>query len=284
MTRTALPPFDWHYARCVCGQTVYARAGDLRAEVVGAQGECCPLTEANFGSRLDDSLAHPAEHAIEGAVRCNACGYEKEFGAPPANGAEGDDMASKKKTTNGAPLGAANGNGKPPKGDKIGTLGEVAKVTRSEAVERKRYRMQLPCKIDENTSHAKGLELARVCRERKEFEELRAQENRDAREKAAYFDETIERLRIEVEGCVETRTVECVDRLLPTNEVEVVRLDTGEVLETRAAKPHELQESLLSLPATKGDGKGKGRKDRSTDPAPPPAIEPPFGADPAVSP
>jgi hypothetical protein len=183
---------------------------------------------------------------------------EKKFDSPPASD-EGDTMAKKK--TNVAPL--ATSNGKPTKKGSIGTLGEVAKVTRSEAVERRRYRQQLPCKIDEAVSHAKGLELARVCRERKEFEELRAAENREAREKAAYFDETIERLRIEVEGCVETRTVECVDMLLPTNEIQVMRTDTGEVIETRPAKASELQESLLG--AAEGSGKGKRH---ATDPAP----------------
>lgn len=169
-----------------------------------------------------------------------------------------------------------NGNGKKKngKGEALTTVGEAARVTRSEPVDRKHYRLQLPCKIDIDIARDRGLELARVCRERQEFIDERKADNAAARERRAFFDERIAELRVQVEGKVETRSVEVVDRLLPDNEVEVVRLDTGEVIERRAAKPTELQESLLSLPAAKGDGK-KGKKPDAA--APPP--EPPFGGD-----
>lgn len=137
-----------------------------------------------------------------------------------------------------------------------------------------RYDEKLPCKIPEAEVHKAGADLASCIRQRAVWLEKRKADNAKAREERAYFDQRIEELGEAIEEQSVTRRVPCQDYLVtrggkPT--IEIVRLDTNEVVTTREPTSEELQEGLFAgdKPAGKKGRKGKG--DTKPDP------EPPFG-------
>jgi hypothetical protein len=155
--------------------------------------------------------------------------------------AEEEEMAARKKTTNGG----SNGDAEVPKGVPKG------------AVARDRYEERLPCKSDDTVAAVKARELAKLAHQRTSFLERRKAENAKAREVRAYFDERIEELAAEVDGQVEYRNVEVQEYLLPTNEVIAVRRDTGEIIETRPADAEDLQDRI---PGSEGKPKPKPKR------------------------
>jgi hypothetical protein len=166
-----------------------------------------------------EEIVHVREDvASQRPILCGSCGYEKEFGTMPKGKEES-------KTNGHAPTKAPKDM---PKG----------------AVERNRYDEKLPCKTDAEVTTAKALELAKLEHQRTAFREAWKAQCAKARERRAYFEERIEELANEVDGQVEYRNVQVVEYLLPTNEVMVVRGDTGEVIETRAADADDLQETI----------------------------------------
>jgi hypothetical protein len=148
-----------------------------------------------------------------------------------------------------------------------------------------KYDEKLPCRIPEADVHKAGADLASCIRQRAEWLEKRKAENAKAREERAYFDQRIEELGQAIEQQSVTRRVTCQDYLVtrggkPT--IEIVRLDTNEVVTTREPTTGELQEGFTF------DGKKDekpGRKARGSAKAAP---EPPFGSEaqgkPAVTP
>ncbi len=273
------PTVLWHWVTCAgCGGTVYAKNQDLRHQAV--RPLCCSLVEtpALFGKEPPSGARiHPTSDTTK-RMLCMACGYIKKFGAPPANGAEGDDpMKKKTKAPKAHGVGSRDAaNGKP-----LASLGEVAKITRPERVERKRYHEFLPVRVPDSEKLEAHAELSRLEGDRLRLKSEKREVLARFREKFNALDVDIEKLVEKGNDGVEKRRVECVDYLLSTNEIEMVRQDTGEVVLKRTATAEELQESLLTLPAPKADGK-KARKERQTDPAPPPAPEPPFGGETAA--
>lgn len=136
---------------------------------------------------------------------------------------------------------------------------------RSKKVERDRYTQMLPCKIDKEDVDRASAELAKLIRERGEVLARKKAVNSNFREKIHFYDERLKELGTSIEGGTERRSVECVDYLLPTNEIQTVRVDTGEVIESRAATAEELQEPF-------GFDKKPAAKDkRQLSPAPEPA-------------
>lgn len=126
-------------------------------------------------------------------------------------------------------------------------------------VERARYDDMLPCKLEPSDIPARAAELAKTIREREEMLELKREANAKYRERIAYFDERLTSLAEAVEGKTEKRSVPCIEYLLPrTNEIQVVRQDTHEVVERRAAEPQDLQEGLF-------DGKGRDKDSDGDD-------------------
>ena len=114
----------------------------------------------------------------------------------------------------------------------------------SGAVERRRYEEKLPCRI-ETEEHAKlSDELAATVREREEAEEERREAMAGFRERISGISDRQKKLAQCVEQHTVQRTVEVVEYLLPNNEMQTVRVDTGEVLESRAAEKDDLQEGL----------------------------------------
>lgn len=114
-----------------------------------------------------------------------------------------------------------------------------------EPVIRKRFKQKLPVRIGDELVSAKADKLAKTIHERNAVRLKRREANAEFREQLAYFDEMLESLATDVELHTESRDVECVERLTAQNEIETVRLDTGEILSTRTAEARDLQEDLL---------------------------------------
>jgi hypothetical protein len=253
-TRKIDPLYLWHWATCQgCGENVYASDGELLPETV--RPGCCGATPDNFGTAIDPSRAHPVVDGKANRVSCHACIRARY--AP--KGTEGDTMAKKKsKAPRGYGVGSKDaGNGRP-----LTTLGAAAKITRPERTERRRFFEFLPVRVQDSEKLAAHAELSRL-----EGDRLRLKSEK--REVLARFRERFNGLDVEIEKLVakgnegtEKRRVECAVILLATNEVEVVRLDTGEIVEKRTATADELQ---LALPQTDAEATAGD------------AHEPPFG-------
>lgn len=122
----------------------------------------------------------------------------------------------------------------------------------------KKYTTKLPVKREADVLAGLAQELAKNVRVREELEDERREMNADFREKFAALSETEKRLATAVEtGCTE-EDVEVHEYLRRDNAIEVIRVDTGELVEVRTAKAEDLQEDLDL------DGKKKG----DTEPAP----------------
>jgi hypothetical protein len=159
---------------------------------------------------------------------------------------------TKKKGAPEAPKKKANGAAK------------KAKAPERERLERRRYTTKLPCAIAPEIVVMRADDLAKAVREREELMAANRERNAEFREKRAHVDEEISNLATAVEQHEESRDVEVVEYLVSgTGNIEVVRQDTLEVVETKAATKDDLQESIFGkIDAAKERGK------RDTDPAP----------------
>jgi hypothetical protein len=111
--------------------------------------------------------------------------------------------------------------------------------------ELRRFTERLSVKNNDEQNAILAGQLADVIRERLALQEDKSAKNREFREQRAYLDERERELADAVHSHTRFEEVECVEVLLPTNEVQVVRVDTGEVVSSRAATGDELQESAL---------------------------------------
>jgi hypothetical protein len=132
----------------------------------------------------------------------------------------------------------------------------------SNAIKRKTIHEMLPCPIPADVIAARSAELAITIREREDVRLRKRAINADFREKLNFFDERLKELGASVEGGTEKRSVECVEYLLPTNEIQIVRVDTGEVVRTRTADAADLQEPL---PGTGESAPKRGRKAKAAE-------------------
>lgn len=163
----------------------------------------------------------------------------------------------------GAPSAKSKANGKGSKAQRSlparGPNGE-------ERVFKRRYHQDLPCEVDVEFRTAKGRELADVCDEQRAIEDERRTVMAGFRKRLSHVSERAKELSAIVRQGTERKSVQCEDYLLPTNEIETVRLDTGRVVVRRPARADELQLELGGDPTDDGD-------DGDDGPA-----EPPFGS------
>jgi hypothetical protein len=129
-------------------------------------------------------------------------------------------------------------------------------------VERKRYKEALPVRIEDSVVAAKAGELAKIIQDRAALLEEKREANANYREKISFFNELLDELATSVQKHTELRQVQCVERLIvETNQIEVVREDTGEVVRTRTADVSDRQEALFpGEPKKKGPGRPKKAK------------------------
>lgn len=162
-------------------------------------------------------------------------------------------MAKAKKTAK------ANGKGKGSAQRSLPSKGADG----AERVEKRRYHQDLPCLVDPEAQQAAGRQLADTFDEQAAIEEERRTVMAGFRSRLNHVKERAKELTAIVRQGTEQRSVACVDYLLPTNEIETVRQDTGKVANRRPARADELQ---LVLPETDDEGNAGEHS------------EPPFGS------
>lgn len=125
-------------------------------------------------------------------------------------------------------------------GHAAGTNGTTPATVPSGAVERHHIVMALPCKLDETERLKLSGKLVELTCERVARENELAAIKETVKGLKKREDAMAEQLSDEAE----VRDVDCVEYLLPTNEVLIVRTDTSEVVETRTATAEDLQEDF----------------------------------------
>lgn len=114
-----------------------------------------------------------------------------------------------------------------------------------ERIEKRRYPRELLVELTELELAAKSNELAVVVRARDALLERKRSVMQRFKEQVTSMDNARTELAEAVETKKVRRPVECAEMLQArTSEILTVRLDTGEVLETRTASAEELQEKL----------------------------------------
>lgn len=190
--------------------------GDIAYDIGGALPQRSSLTEE-----------HQVERWTEHAAALARAGLPLKVAWIRANALEAETMATKtnankRKLTNGAPI-----TGLP-----------------TGAVPREKFTELLPVKVSPEAIAKAGEELAALVADQAALDEKRREANSGFREQQASIKERQKKAAQTVSEGTELRDVECQDFLLPTNEVMAIRLDTGEVVETRTADKDDLQESL----------------------------------------
>ena len=135
-------------------------------------------------------------------------------------------------------------------------------------VERRRFKEKLPVKIAAEAVAEKGDALAKVIHERNEMLEEQRESNSGFRERRAYFDQRLDELADSIESKTEIRLVPCIEYLIAeTNEIQVVRQDTGEVVPSlsRIAEGGDRQEALKLNPDEDEDGENAVRHNPDED-------------------
>lgn len=110
---------------------------------------------------------------------------------------------------------------------------------------RKTFRRQLPCALSPEELQSKGLAVALLIHEHTSVEEQKSEANKMFRERLETASEEIKELAGQISSKSEVRKVVCLAGLSSTNEWIVSRLDTGEVIEQRAATAEELTGNLF---------------------------------------
>jgi hypothetical protein len=132
--------------------------------------------------------------------------------------------------------------------------------TSREPVIRRKFKQKLPCRLDSAVKDAKGDELANVINRRLALLEERREAMAEFKQQITALDERERELAGDVSTRTESREVECIERLTVTNEIEVVRLDTGEVIDRRNADGADLQDAIDFPEPEVEDGAGNVHK------------------------
>lgn len=123
--------------------------------------------------------------------------------------------------------------------------GHTKNVTTREGVERRRYVTNLPVPADPKTIAKASANFARLVSEDESLQEERRDAMAGFKSRKNVIDEQLREWRDTVEKGTQLAAVEVVELLVvETSEIQVKRLDTGEIIETRAASAEDRQEQL----------------------------------------
>lgn len=130
------------------------------------------------------------------------------------------------------------------------------------------YHEPLPCKILSVDVEEKANALAVVLGEEAQLKDRKRSVLAEFRQKQNYYDERKAELGEAVRTKTERRSTKIQEWLLPTNEIEIIRTDTAEVIRKRTADAQDLQEDMWT-DGPKGAKPKKGRKPKGDEkPAP----------------
>lgn len=136
----------------------------------------------------------------------------------------------------------------------MGKNGKKSNGKTREKVERARYELDLPVPAtDKEVGQAASGMVAQI-RKREAVLEERRDSMAKFREQLTAIDQRLGEYADTVENHTKLEKVKCVELLtVETSTIEVVRLDTDDVVETRAASAEDLQENLLPKGEDDGD-------------------------------
>lgn len=125
------------------------------------------------------------------------------------------------------------------------TNGAAAGAVGGDYVEKDRFEEALPVKIDASVADERARTLASIVHDHDALLDRKREVNAQFREKISFYRERMKELSESVQACTELRPVTCIERLnTRQNAVEVVRLDTGEIVRSRAATAEDRQEEI----------------------------------------
>ncbi|MFN3200055.1 MAG: hypothetical protein ACE366_16785 [Bradymonadia bacterium] len=101
---------------------------------------------------------------------------------------------------------------------------------------------ELLCDMTEEEQRLRGIELAELTAQFKELEAEKKAAAKEYGDRIKAMREKLESLSKDVESCTEKRRVAChIEGEIRSGEVQIRRLDTREVVETRDATAKEMQ-------------------------------------------
>jgi hypothetical protein len=115
-----------------------------------------------------------------------------------------------------------------------------------ESTVRRTYMMDLPVRISEEESIKCGHQMVREIRKREALDEERREANAQFRQRREAIDAREKELAESFENHTKKAPVKVEEHLIvETNEVKIIRIDTGEVVETKTADAQDRQETLF---------------------------------------
>lgn len=116
----------------------------------------------------------------------------------------------------------------------------------------------LKCKLTDSEKLHRSEELARALCERDEHEQTMTNKKAAWKKTSQELDAKVRHFQNVVDSGYEQRAVECRDEFnWPDRTVDTYRLDTGELVQSRAMFEHELQRELELNPPKRGKASGK---------------------------
>jgi len=108
-----------------------------------------------------------------------------------------------------------------------------------------KYVKDLPCVMTDDEKRLKGIALAQAVEEKRALDAEKKEFSEEHKSRVGRVDTRIYRLSHEVTTGRETRSVDCAEyERYPAHMVDLVRLDSGEVVFSRPMRPDELQTSM----------------------------------------
>lgn len=108
-----------------------------------------------------------------------------------------------------------------------------------------KYTKDLPCVMTDDEKRLKGSAIAAAVSEKAELEAEKKEFGEDIKKRMGAVEKRISALAHELSTGKEVRAVECAEyEKYATRMVDLVRLDTGEVIFSRPMRPDELQTSM----------------------------------------
>jgi hypothetical protein len=108
-----------------------------------------------------------------------------------------------------------------------------------------KYVKDLPCAMTDDEKRLKGIALAQAVEEKRALDAEKKEWSEEHKSRVGRVDTRIFQLSHQVTTGRETRAVDCAEyERYPAHMVDLVRLDSGEVVFSRPMRPDELQTSM----------------------------------------
>ena len=176
----------------------------------------------------------PDAHHPKDPAYCNVCEHERKAKMSKGKKAKKASTANANKAEGWDEAAAASAQ-----------VVEEAKGPAPEFTEIRRFKDRLKVAVSNEEHATLSAEFARQYRLRETALEARRNDMAHPKEILTGIDQRMAELAESVEVHVKYEDVECVERLYGDNEVRIVRVDTGDVIETRVADPEDLQPELF---------------------------------------